>query len=158
MPLDHAPLQQFFLDANGYVQRVWAAWFRGASSAANTVAHEQMSGQSAAVGVTPISSPSLKLAAGIYEVSTYTQVTKADGVSSAVQVTVSWTAYGQVMTDVGVNVNGDSLTSVDKKVFPIRVDQGTPVTFSTTYASNTPAKMQYGIDVVLKAIPDPVTV
>lgn len=91
--------------------------------------------------------------AGLYEVTTYQRIKTVDGVSSSLQVTIGWTDGGVVQSEAFTALTGDTTTTKltgPKKTF--RSDGGTPITYAVAYASNTPAKMHYTLDLVLSRI------
>lgn len=81
-------------------------------------------------------------ASGLYLICCYHRVTTPDGVSSAVQASISWTD-STTQTKLGTNVTGDSTTSLDQFVVVAQCDANTVITLTTTYSSTTPNKMGY---------------
>jgi hypothetical protein len=88
---------------------------------------------------------------GLYRVSYYLRRTVNDGVSSSAQVTLGWIESGVPLTEVETAVTeaGVAEQSFSKVVW---ADSVTDLTFSVAYASNTPAKMTYRIDVVVEQL------
>ena len=92
------------------------------------------------------------LVTGLYQVSIWSRVEVPDGVASAVQVTITYTSGGVVQTCVGTNVNGDTTTSKSQQIVPLWIDEGTAVTYQTSYASTTPNKMEYQLAIALQLV------
>lgn len=127
---------------NGLRDRSDAAPFRYTAVA--------LTGQTAAIGVTAI--PTESLSAGIYRVTAATRVTTVDGTSSSVAVTITWTRSGVTVTEVlGANTSDVTSTGVSGRVLA-QIDSGTPVSYSTAYASNTSARMTYEMNVILERL------
>lgn len=106
--------------------------------------------QSAAIGATAI--PLGALAAGTYRIGYYARVTSPDGVSSSLTVTLGWTESAQPLTLSGAAMTGDSLTTVQTGLAVVIIDAASALTYATVYASNTPAKMQYRLTLVVEQI------
>lgn len=107
-------------------------------------------GQSAAIVATALDGGSL--ATGLYQLSIWSRVEIVDGVSSSVQVTVTYTSGGVVQTFVGTLVNGNLTTSKSQQTVPLWIDANTAVTYQTAYASNTPAMMRYQLTIALQLV------
>lgn len=111
-----------------------------------------LTGQHAAISTTGIPLPG-PLANGEYRVTSYLRVTAADGVSSSVQLTIGWTESGVTLTALaGAALTGDSITTVQGGTVPLVIDQNTAITYSTTYASNTPGQMQYKLTLLVESV------
>lgn len=92
------------------------------------------------------------LVTGLYQLAIWSLVEVPDGVSSAVQVTITYTSHGVVQQFIGTNVNGNTTTSKSQQVVPLWIDENTAVTYQTAYASNTPNAMQYQLTIALTLI------
>lgn len=113
------------------------------------VASEILTNQSASIGLTALPTPGNS---GVYRF-TYTGLVEvADGVSSSLIVTVTFTYNGAIRTYSGAAINGDTTSTWGSETKQILVDANTPIDYSTTYASNTPAQMKYGLVVILEAV------
>jgi len=106
--------------------------------------------QNAAIAPTDFDGGSL--VTGLYQLSIWSLVEVPDGVSSSVQVTITYTSHGVVQTFVGTNVNGDTTTSKSQQTVPLWIDEGTAVTYETAYASNTANKMEYQLSIALQLV------
>lgn len=89
---------------------------------------------------------------GLYALSICSRVETPDGVSSSVQVTITYTWGGVIQTFVGTLVNGNTTTSTSQDSAPLWIDEGTSVTYETSYASNTPNAMAYSLAITLQLV------
>lgn len=138
----------------GRVTDPWAEWLSSLSQTVDTtparLAEVTLTTQGAAIGTTGI--PSGALAAGLYRVSWYTRITRAATTSSSLTVTIGWTESGVSLTTSGAALTGNTTGTVQSGSVLIRIDQGTPVTYATAYASSGATSMQYRLDVVLERV------
>lgn len=88
----------------------------------------------------------------LYRVNYLLRVSQAAGVSSAMQLTVTWTQGGIVQTKTSANVNGNTTTSLDTGCFLVRPDAGTNVTYAISYASNPGGAAQFDYDLSAEAL------
>lgn len=102
--------------------------------------------------ITPTDFVGGDIVTGLYQLSLWSRVEVPDGDGSSVQVTVTYTSGGVVQTFVGTNVNGDTTTSKSQQTVPLWIDEGTSVTYETSYTSTTPNKMEYALSVSLQLI------
>lgn len=100
--------------------------------------------QGAAIGSTVVATITQS---GFYRLSWYARVTVADGVSSSLQLTVTWREGSHTSTKTFAALTGDTTSTYDGAVWPFHAESGTQVTYAAAYASNTPAKMRYRLDV-----------
>lgn len=110
-----------------------------------TVATAQQLAKTAAIGTTAAYTT---LAAGLYRISYYLQRTIDDGAASSATVTLGWTTGGVPLTEVEVALTelaGLRQQSGSKLVY---ADQATDLTYAVAYASTTPNKMTFRIDVM----------
>lgn len=140
---------------DGLVGDQWAIYFRDqdgliAASPAVVSAPVSLTSQHAAIATTPI--PSDTLAPGLYRVSIYQRVTTAAGVSSSLTTAISWTDGGISCSFSGAAMTGNTTATTQSFSQLIRVDRATPVSYTTTYASNPATVMQYSLDVVLETV------
>ena len=112
-----------------------------------TVAKVNASGLTAALATTAIRTLTV---AGDYEVGYYIQKTTADGVSSSLTVTLSWTSNGIAQTRAFAALTTDTTGANQSAVIPIYADASTDVTIAVAYASNTPNTMAWLYRATLK--------
>ncbi len=106
--------------------------------------------QSATIATTPIPLPAL--AAGAYRIQYYVRKTTADGVSSSLTVTFSWTEGGQALSLSGAALTTDAVTAVQTGISPILIDASTPISYAVAYASNTPGQMKFRLYLLLETL------
>jgi len=109
-----------------------------------------LSGQGAAITTTPI--PLGTIPPGIWRISYIIQITTAAGVSSSVTPTFSWTANGLAKSASGAAITGNTTTTVQFGTLIIRVDDSTPISYATAYASNAAGVMRYAFDIVAEEL------
>jgi hypothetical protein len=109
-----------------------------------------LTAQNAAIGTTPIPLPAL--ANGAYRISWYLRKTTADGTSSSVQLTISWTEGAVALSLSGAALATDAVTAVQSNSITILIDAATPISYSTTYASNTPGTMKYRLFILVESV------
>lgn len=109
-----------------------------------------LTGQSASIGTTPIPLPSL--ATGLYRLTYYARITTADAVSSSLTVTLTWTDGGVSPSFSGAAMTGNTTTTAQSGSAMVQIDAASPISYSTTYASNTPAAMQYRLTILVEAV------
>ena len=136
------------------LSREFGNWFQTSiiapvSSAPRSLSPVRLTNQSASITTTPI--PTASLAAGLYRVSYYAAITTADAVSSSLTVTVSWTESALTKSLSGAPMTGNTTTTVQSSTALIEID-GSPISYSTTYVSNTPGQMKYRLSLVIESI------
>jgi hypothetical protein len=140
----------------GLFQLRWLQWFRDLrqqvdatpARAANPVS---VTSSTDAIGVTPI--PSDVLPAGLYRVTGYVRVTAAAITSSSVAVTLFWVDGGVTCSIVLIAaVTGNTTDSTGSDTKLVRIDATTPISYSTTYASNGANEMAYDLVLLLEAV------
>ena len=79
-------------------------------------------------------------AAGLYRVTAYREVTTTDPVSSSLALVIGWTHNGKALTRTLAAFTGAPQTTNDTAtdVTVIEIDPGTSISYTLTYASNTP--------------------
>ena len=133
----------------------YTIWFQQSlippiQSSATILSPVSLTAQAASIGVTPIPLPSL--ASGTYRLTYYLRVTAIDAVSSSVQVTFGWTESTVTLSHNFAAVTGNTINTNDSQTYTVEIDQATALTYSTTYASNTPGAMKYRLIVVPEAL------
>lgn len=81
--------------------------------------------------------------AGTYRVVTYLEKTVADGVSSSLTPTLTWTRGGVPLTKVGAALSTDTVGANESYVHEFYADGASAITLAVGYASNTPATMTW---------------
>ena len=86
-------------------------------------------------------------AAGVYRISAYREVTTADPVSSSLALSIAWTHNAKSLTRTLSAFTGapQATTNTASDVSIIEVDVGTAISYSLTYASNTPGLGQFQV-------------
>ena len=148
-PSSGQPLPTFGLskDFGNWLQTSIVA---GVANAPSLYPAVSLTNQSASIGVTPIPLPSL--ATGLFRITWYLRKTTADGVSSSIQLTISWTESSQALSISGAALATDAVTAVQSNSIMVLTDAASPISYSTTYASNTPATMKYRLTVLVEAV------
>lgn len=158
MPLTGAPLnrREAFVDKFGFIRDPAYTWISGLRTALDAAPQVETAGvvarvaQSATLGTTPI--PTGTLSAGYYRVSTFLRITTPAATSSAVQVTVSYLSGGVSCFEAGTPVTANVTNAPQSDVFLIKLDSGSPVTFSVSYASVPAAAAGYEVSVILERV------
>lgn len=109
-----------------------------------------LTGQNASIGATPLAQAALP--AGLYRVSWYVRVTKVAVTSSSVTVTIRWTEGSQSLSLSGAALTGNLVTSVQSGMVFLLIDDGSPITYATTYASNGAGEMEYELVLNLERV------
>ena len=154
MPSDIAapPLQTPLIEGPNqpYITKVWYGWLRSiitrVQDSAQAVASVPLTGQSAGVGLTPLI---VAAAAGLYRVSYWFRVTTPATVSSSLQVAVTTTEGGVVVTQTGPAYTGNLTTEPQSGNFVVNPDGGTPVSYEVLYGSVGATAMEYDASIVL---------
>ncbi len=84
---------------------------------------------------------------GLYRVSFYQRKTIADGVNSSLTLTLGWVDGGIALTQAFPALATDTTSAFQTATIFVRCDAATDITYAEAYASNTPAKMAYDLDV-----------
>lgn len=113
------------------------------------VAAIALAGKTAAIAA---ASAFLTKSAGWYRVSYYMRKTVADGVSSSLTVTLGWTESGVPLTEAGAALATDTTSAQQSGSKSFWADAGVDLTYAVAYASNTPNKMTYRIDVLVEQL------
>ncbi len=107
--------------------------------------------QNASIATTDLLVPVASVNA-LYSFQYAVAITIADGVSSSLTPVLSWTDGGVVKTQTFTAVTGNTTTTIGSGVWMFRGDAGAPITYATTYASNTPGSMHYDFYAVLSTV------
>ena len=106
--------------------------------------------QSASIGTTPIPLPAL--ATGVYRVTYYTRITTADAVSSSLTITLSWTDGAVTCSLSGAALTTNTTATVQSSTAMVSIDASSPISYSVTYASNTPGAMKFKLIMLVEAV------
>jgi len=109
-----------------------------------------LTGQSASISTTPIPLPSLLT--GLYRLTYYARITTIDAVSSSLTVTLTWTDGAVSPTLAGAAMTGNTTTTVQSGSAMIHLDAASPISYATTYASNTPGAMKYALYILVETV------
>lgn len=92
--------------------------------------------------------------AGLYRIVAYREVTTADPVSSSLALVIGWTHNGKALTRTLSAFAGAPQTINDTAgdVAVIETDAGTPISYTITYASNTPGLAQFVVTLVAELV------
>lgn len=155
MSLALFPVREPISDPSGLISQPWQIYFRDqniaqSSSTSNAVTPIALSTQNASIGTTAF--PAASLNGGLYIFTYYARITGAAGVSSSVQVSLAWTDGSIACSKTFTAITGNTTSTTGSESYMINIDPGTPVSYSTTYASNPGAAMTYDLSLVLEAI------
>lgn len=106
--------------------------------------------QSATIVTTPLTLPAVS--EGFYRVNLYQTVTTVAGVSSSLTTTIAWTDGGATKTFATAAMTGNTLATNDSLVRLIHIDNASPITYATVYASNAAAAMRYALGILVEAL------
>lgn len=141
--------------AEGTITLPWIQYFQNqtdtfSQAPTKVTTPVSLEAQSAAIGNTAI--PTDSLASGLYRVSYSARVTQAATTSSSLTVTITWTAGGITQSQSGAAMTGNTTATFQSGTYLIDIDAASPVSYSTSYASNAAAEMEYTLSVVLEEI------
>lgn len=107
--------------------------------------------QVASIGITPFPLP--VLSAGLYRVSAWLRVTIADGVTSSILASIHSTDGAIACLEAMPAYAGNAVNRPQSRVFVVRVDGATALSYSTTYVSGGggPA-MTYDLELIVEAM------
>lgn len=140
---------------SGMMSPRWYIYFRDQNDQVNStpqavITPVSLVNQNASIGTTPL--PTDALAPGLYQVQYYARITTAAGVSSSLTVTISWTDGSVACSFSGAAMTGNTTGTLQTNTLLIEIDQASPVSFSTTYASNPAGAMEYKLLIVLQKV------
>lgn len=132
----------------------WLQWFGEMVVAVDAAPSRQTSvhktAQTASIGTTPL--PLGSIPPGVWRVSYYARITTPGSVSSTLTVTISWTDGAIACSASGTAITGNTTATVQFGTLVIRSDDGTPISYATTYGSVGGTPMQYALDVVIESL------
>lgn len=133
----------------------WIQWFTGVytalRAATRNIGSVSLEAQAASIAATDIKTP--KLPTGLYQVSYAARVTRAATSSSSLEVTIVWTSGGVSCTQTAVALTGNTTSTQQSGFLLIEADEGTPVRYSTTYATSGATSMTYSLAIRLAVAP-----
>lgn len=91
---------------------------------------------------------------GTYRITATREVIAADPVNSSLAITIGWTHNGKALTRALSAFAGAPQTISDTvgDQQPIEVDAGTPISYTLTYASNTPGVAQFAVTLIAELL------
>lgn len=133
---------------------VWREWFGRVpstfTSIPNVLNTKSLTAQAASISATDFQNTVLQ--EGFYRATYRVQITQAATTSSSIVITFTWTDGGVVQTAVGDPVIGNTVTTGQSDSILMKVDAGTSVQYSVTYASVGATAMQYAFTATLERI------
>lgn len=108
--------------------------------------------QNASIGTTPI--PTGTLSTGLYRVTWYARITTpatTGAGTSSLTVTLGWTDTVSC-TYSGSAMTGNTTGTVQSQTQVVNIDAASPITYATTYASDTAGQMVYTLSLVLEQV------
>ena len=137
-----------------FLSRFWLRYFQSVVDVVNKSARKlvlfAVTEKNAALGATALNTGSLN--PGVYRTSYTTRVTTAATTSSSVTVTLGWTDGTQSISQSGAAMTGNTVTSAQNGTVLMHIDEGTDITYATTYASSGATDMQYSLYVLAEKI------
>lgn len=109
--------------------------------------------QSASISTTPISTGALS--SGLYRLTWYARITTpatTGAATSSLTVTVGWTDGGVTCTLSGAAMTGNTTGTVQSETVLMNIEAASPVTYATTYDSDTAGEMVYQLFLVLEQV------
>lgn len=143
-----APPPKEFVDEHRELTKVSNAWLltlttQVSSSAAGMVGTAtSLTNIGASVALTPLLPTAPQ---GTFRVSVYARVTTVAGVSSSIIPTITTTDGTIITTQSGAALTGNVTNAPASWVFIVACDASTPLSYSTTYASNPAGAMKHSL-------------
>ena len=153
--LAEVPFRSMLLtDVRNLITREWVRYLQSIVNIVNSSARKLTSvgktAQTASLSVTALATGTLD--PGVYRVSYAARVTTAATTSSSLTVTVAWTDGAVAQTQSGAALTGNTTATQQNETRLIHLDQGTSVTYATTYASSGGTAMQYSLYLIAEQI------
>lgn len=143
------------IKATSTLARAWVQWFLGLKATLDkttkVIGALRLLTQGASIASTPVTLPALS--AGLYRVTIYARITRPATTSSSLTTAIGWTEGAVVLSSTGAALVGNTTGTFEARSITIRIDQASPITYSTTYASVGGTSMQYALDVVVEEVP-----
>lgn len=109
-----------------------------------------LTNQSASIGATDMSGG--VISAGLYEIKYYARITQAATTSSSLTITFDWTDGAVSPSVSGTAITGNTTSTVQSGSYLIRVDNLSPVRYSTTYGSVGATPMKHSLYITLSEV------
>lgn len=140
---------------DGMVSEPWERWLTTQAQALSQAPNRlvplvPLTDKNASIGTTNFT-PGF-VPAGVYWLTYYTRITTVAAVNSSLTVTLGWTDHGTAQTFSGAAIVGNTINDWQSDTKLVYVDSLTPVTYSTTYASNAAGEMKYQLYVALLSV------
>lgn len=152
--IEPPPFQTPLTGQGGTITKWWADWFLlvllgRVQAQPPIVVSPTLTAQNASIATTSLVAAAT---AGWYRISWYFRITTVGSVSSSLQVTITTTDGGVTITQSGAAATGNTTATVQSGSVLARVDPSTPISYSTTYASNAANEMEYSLFVSVEAL------
>lgn len=109
----------------------------------------ELADQAASIGTTSLVGD---VGAGLYRITYYARISLPSGGTSSLTVSFAWTDGGVSPSISGSAITGNLTTTIQTGTLSVRIDQASPMTYSTTYASTGSPAMQYELDIYVERI------
>ncbi len=106
--------------------------------------------QGASISAT--SFPILSVSPGLYRLSMSSRISRAATTSSSLTVTFGWTDDTVSCTTSSAAMTGNTTATVGSLTTLVRVDDGSTITYATSFASSGGTTMQYSLDLSCEQI------
>jgi hypothetical protein len=160
MPTRDAPLNRAerFVNEDGTIADRAYTWLRdlkdtvGSSptQATTPIVFEGATAKNAAIGLTSI--PADVLGGGYYRITTWLRLTVAAGVSSSVTITIHFNSGAIVCTFPLTALTANAVNAPVSDTRLLKIDGGSPVSYSVAYASNPAAAAFYEMALHLERV------
>ena len=148
------PVRDLVTTESGLMTRAWVDWLASLQQTVDTapvrLQSVELTSQTASVGATDISLGTIT--GGLYRLTYYARITTAAVTSSSLTVTLGWTDSGVSCSLAGAALTGNTTATVQTGTALVRADHASPLTYTTTYASNGAGEMVYSLDVIVEKV------
>lgn len=143
------------VDRDGKMTPRWYVYFRDQNVLVDATPQSvipplELTAQAASIGTTAL--PTATLAPGLYRATYYARITQAATSSSSLEVTLTWTDGAVACSFTGAAITGNAVTDLQSDTLLIEIDQASPISYSTTYATSGATAMLYKLSIVLEVI------
>lgn len=148
------PVREPIVGEGNLVADRWRIWLRNLRQDVNTqsarLAAVVLDGQSASIGTTAFSTPTLP--SGQYRVSVFGHVTTVGSVTSSLILSVLFTHKTIACNFPTTALTTNLTTSVVSQTFDFSIDGGSPISYAATYAANAAASMVFSAAWILESL------